>query len=319
MEVILLTIRIAFETIILKRWVLDYSEEKLRRILNAELADTLGNLLNRCCGDALNPEQIFPGVAEYGVVFNELASRVDVGKKLVESLTSLSGIFLFFFYFLFLFRFKRTLVGTYMGVMRKFILKVWVVTSTEFFDYTMRSYIRSSRIGYVSGCISQGFHAGEAADYFKASVRFNIQYATVAANISVLNSGITGLYCGVICMMYEYLSHSNLSILTKQWSFNIFHESRVYFVLLNIANLIFDFLGWRPTFGPPPRGSHSTDKLESKFFLMLSLANIEVHSWDTVEANVCGQITFSSQYIEGHHNFSGVLSIFHWWDRLFGG
>ncbi|KAK9716851.1 tRNA synthetases class I (M) [Popillia japonica] len=68
----------------------NYSEEKLRRILNAELADTLGNLLNRCCGDALNPEQIFPGVAEYGVVFNELASRVDVGKKLVESLTSLS-------------------------------------------------------------------------------------------------------------------------------------------------------------------------------------------------------------------------------------
>ncbi|KAI4462100.1 methionyl-trna synthetase [Holotrichia oblita] len=68
----------------------NYSEEKLRRILNAELADTLGNLLNRCCGDALNPEQIFPGVAEYGVVFNELASRVDVGKKLVESLKSLS-------------------------------------------------------------------------------------------------------------------------------------------------------------------------------------------------------------------------------------
>lgn len=29
-------------------------------MLNAELADTLGNLLSRCCAKAVNPEQVFP-------------------------------------------------------------------------------------------------------------------------------------------------------------------------------------------------------------------------------------------------------------------
>lgn len=37
----------------------DYSETKIFRMLNAELADTLGNLLNRCCAKAVNSEQIF--------------------------------------------------------------------------------------------------------------------------------------------------------------------------------------------------------------------------------------------------------------------
>lgn len=30
------------------------------RILNAELADTLGNLLSRVCSKALNPRQVYP-------------------------------------------------------------------------------------------------------------------------------------------------------------------------------------------------------------------------------------------------------------------
>ncbi|PSN42055.1 Methionine--tRNA ligase [Blattella germanica] len=38
----------------------NYSETKAIRILNSELADSLGNLLNRCCGATVNPEQIFP-------------------------------------------------------------------------------------------------------------------------------------------------------------------------------------------------------------------------------------------------------------------
>lgn len=29
-------------------------------MLNSELADTLGNLLSRCCAKAVNPEQVFP-------------------------------------------------------------------------------------------------------------------------------------------------------------------------------------------------------------------------------------------------------------------
>ncbi|XP_050440867.1 methionine--tRNA ligase, mitochondrial [Adelges cooleyi] len=37
----------------------NYSDVKIRRILNSELADTMGNLLNRCCGKAINPHLIY--------------------------------------------------------------------------------------------------------------------------------------------------------------------------------------------------------------------------------------------------------------------
>ncbi|XP_063707196.1 methionine--tRNA ligase, mitochondrial [Culicoides brevitarsis] len=38
----------------------NYSDTKIFRMLNAELADTLGNLLSRCCAKVLNPRQIVP-------------------------------------------------------------------------------------------------------------------------------------------------------------------------------------------------------------------------------------------------------------------
>lgn len=37
----------------------DYTEDKVRKLLNAELADTLGGLLNRCTAPALNPAQVY--------------------------------------------------------------------------------------------------------------------------------------------------------------------------------------------------------------------------------------------------------------------
>ncbi|XP_058453829.1 methionine--tRNA ligase, mitochondrial-like [Malaya genurostris] len=40
----------------------NYSDTKICRILNAELADTFGNLLSRCCGKVLNPEAVIPVV-----------------------------------------------------------------------------------------------------------------------------------------------------------------------------------------------------------------------------------------------------------------
>lgn len=43
---------------------LDYSERKVTAILNSELADTLGNLLNRCTGLVINKNQVFPGCAK---------------------------------------------------------------------------------------------------------------------------------------------------------------------------------------------------------------------------------------------------------------
>lgn len=38
----------------------NYSREKARKILNSELADTLGNLVNRCCAISVNLKQIRP-------------------------------------------------------------------------------------------------------------------------------------------------------------------------------------------------------------------------------------------------------------------
>ncbi|KAM9741746.1 methionine--tRNA ligase, mitochondrial [Menidia menidia] len=38
----------------------DYTENKVRKLLNAELADSLGGLLNRCSAPALNPAQLHP-------------------------------------------------------------------------------------------------------------------------------------------------------------------------------------------------------------------------------------------------------------------
>ena len=38
----------------------DYTDEKILKLLNSELADTFGNLLSRVTGKALNPSQVFP-------------------------------------------------------------------------------------------------------------------------------------------------------------------------------------------------------------------------------------------------------------------
>lgn len=64
----------------------DYSETKIIRIVNAELADTLGNLLSRCTGNALNPKQTFPKNAENHFTNN------DVTLNLLESVEALPDI-----------------------------------------------------------------------------------------------------------------------------------------------------------------------------------------------------------------------------------
>lgn len=69
----------------------DYSSTKLVNVLNSELADTLGNLVSRCAGKAVNPSKEFPDPAKY---WNVLQSQVadetrealkSVGKKARES------------------------------------------------------------------------------------------------------------------------------------------------------------------------------------------------------------------------------------------
>ncbi|XP_049531849.1 methionine--tRNA ligase, mitochondrial [Anopheles darlingi] len=61
----------------------NYSDTKVLRILNSELADTLGNLLSRCCGKALNPASLYPALNEEA--FERLKSY-DVTNRLLEVL-----------------------------------------------------------------------------------------------------------------------------------------------------------------------------------------------------------------------------------------
>lgn len=66
----------------------DYSETKAIRILNSELADSLGNLLNRCSGRTVNPDQIIPHFCQHS--FSTYCNS-DEALALVESLSALPG------------------------------------------------------------------------------------------------------------------------------------------------------------------------------------------------------------------------------------
>lgn len=69
-------------------FVLDYNDTKIIRCLNAELADTLGNLLSRCTGTSLNPFQTFPKIESSA--FKSVSSLV-VTASLLESVMALQG------------------------------------------------------------------------------------------------------------------------------------------------------------------------------------------------------------------------------------
>lgn len=75
----------------MKNLFTDYSSTKIVNVLNSELADTLGNLVSRCAGKAVNPSKEFPDPAKY---WNVLQSQVadetrealkSVGEKARES------------------------------------------------------------------------------------------------------------------------------------------------------------------------------------------------------------------------------------------
>ncbi|XP_055905566.1 methionine--tRNA ligase, mitochondrial [Eupeodes corollae] len=64
----------------------NYSSTKALRILNSELADTLGNLLSRGCAKSLNPRQVYPRI--YVHHCNDIL-RLDAAKRLQEVLSEL--------------------------------------------------------------------------------------------------------------------------------------------------------------------------------------------------------------------------------------
>lgn len=59
------------------------------RILNSELADTLGNLLSRGCAKSVNVQQVFPALDV--AYFHDDLMKLDVTKKLVELVAQLPG------------------------------------------------------------------------------------------------------------------------------------------------------------------------------------------------------------------------------------
>lgn len=68
----------------------DYSDEKVKRIVNSELADTFGNLLSRCCAQSLNRAQMYPRYEEQGVSAL-IQSHGELVEQLLESTRTLAA------------------------------------------------------------------------------------------------------------------------------------------------------------------------------------------------------------------------------------
>ncbi|XP_053946916.1 methionine--tRNA ligase, mitochondrial [Anastrepha ludens] len=65
----------------------NFSNVKALRILNSELADTLGNLLSRACAKSLNPRQVYPRL--HAVQLDDLL-RMDAAKRLQDALQQIA-------------------------------------------------------------------------------------------------------------------------------------------------------------------------------------------------------------------------------------
>ncbi|XP_064638975.1 methionine--tRNA ligase, mitochondrial-like isoform X2 [Lineus longissimus] len=66
----------------------NYNDNKVVEMLNAELCNTLGNLLSRCTGKALNPQQVFPSFDPEA--FEDCAT--EEGRNLLKNLKDLPSV-----------------------------------------------------------------------------------------------------------------------------------------------------------------------------------------------------------------------------------
>lgn len=66
----------------------DYSDTKIQRCLNAELANTFGNLLSRGCAKSLNHRHVFPKLRKADFV---QLLEIDATGKLVDLVAQLPG------------------------------------------------------------------------------------------------------------------------------------------------------------------------------------------------------------------------------------
>lgn len=68
----------------IRSYIIDYSSTKITKVLNSELADTLGNLISRCAGKTINPSKEFPDPTKYWHVLQSEAANET--KEALESL-----------------------------------------------------------------------------------------------------------------------------------------------------------------------------------------------------------------------------------------
>lgn len=68
----------------------DYTDDKVFKVLNAELTDSLGGLLNRCTAPALNPAQVFPSFCPQSFPFDQTVGLN--GRAVVEDYHMLDAV-----------------------------------------------------------------------------------------------------------------------------------------------------------------------------------------------------------------------------------
>ncbi|XP_029296892.1 methionine--tRNA ligase, mitochondrial [Cottoperca gobio] len=70
----------------------DYTDDKVRKLLNAELADTLGGLLNRCTAPALNPAQVYPAFCPQSFPYEQGGRAVVEDYHMLDSVKNLPAV-----------------------------------------------------------------------------------------------------------------------------------------------------------------------------------------------------------------------------------
>ena len=66
----------------------DYTDERVKECINSDVVNTLGNLLSRCTGGAVNPDQVFPSPPDPNL-WDRLAS--DAERDMLVRLHELPG------------------------------------------------------------------------------------------------------------------------------------------------------------------------------------------------------------------------------------
>lgn len=70
----------------------DYTDDKVAKLLNAELADSLGGLLNRCTAPALNPAQVYPSFCPRSFPREQGGRAVGQDYHMLDAVKSLPAV-----------------------------------------------------------------------------------------------------------------------------------------------------------------------------------------------------------------------------------